>query len=74
MSVSFSEVRTSKFACSRLQCFCVDEDLFENAPRVDADIFYTDKEDAFSKLSGYVWTGPHTSEETFSVPQEQSTC
>ena len=26
----------------------VDGDIFENAPRVDADIFYTDKKDAFS--------------------------
>ena len=34
----------------------VDGDTFENAPRVDADIFYTDKKDAFSKISGYVWT------------------
>ena len=25
-------------------------DLFENAPRVDADIFYTHKKDAFSKI------------------------
>ena len=37
----------------------VDKDIFENAPRVDADIFYTDKKDAFSKLSGYVWTRPY---------------
>ena len=41
-----------------LQRFRVDRDIFENAPRVDADIFYTDKKDAFSKRSGYVWTGP----------------
>ena len=25
------------------QCLRVDVDIFENAPRVDADIFYTDK-------------------------------
>ena len=36
----------------------MDGDIFENAPRVDVDIFYTDKKDAFSKISGYVWTGP----------------
>ena len=40
------------------QRFRVDGDNFENAPRVDADLFYTDKKDAFSKISGYVWTGP----------------
>ena len=34
----------------------VDSDIFENAPRVDADIFI--KKDAFSKISGYVWTSP----------------
>ena len=27
----------------------VDGDIFENAPRVDQDIFYTDKKDAFHK-------------------------
>ena len=27
----------------------MDEDNFENAPRVDADLFYTDKKDAFYK-------------------------
>ena len=37
----------------------VDGDIFENTPRVDADIFYTDKKDAFSKISRYVWTRPH---------------
>ena len=25
------------------QCFRVDRDIFENGPRVDADLFYTDK-------------------------------
>ena len=29
----------------------VDGDIFENAPRIDADILYTDKKDAFSKIS-----------------------
>ena len=32
---------TSKFRMS--QCFRVDGDIFENGPRVDADVFYTDK-------------------------------
>ena len=36
----------------------MDGDLFENAPRVDADIFLRINKDAFSKISGYVWTGP----------------
>ena len=36
----------------------MDGNVFENAPRLDADIFYTNKNDAFSKLSGYVWTRP----------------
>ena len=36
----------------------VDGDIFENAPRVDADTFYTDKKDAISRISGYVWTRP----------------
>ena len=36
--------------------FCVDEDILENAPRVDADLLYMDKTDAFSKISLYAWT------------------
>ena len=40
------------------QRFRVDRDIFENGPRVGAEYFYTDKKDAFSKRSGYVWTGP----------------
>ena len=31
----------------------VDGDIFENAPRVDADSFYTNKTDAFSKIPEY---------------------
>ena len=42
----------------------MDGDLFKKAPRVDADIFYTDKKDAFSKISGYVWTGPQFASST----------
>ena len=38
------------------QSFRVDGDIFENAPNVDADLFQTDKKDAFSKRSGYAWT------------------
>ena len=36
----------------------VDGDIFENAPRVDADIFYTNKKRCVFKISGYVWTRP----------------
>ena len=32
----------------------MDGDNFENAPRVDPEIFYIDKKDAFSRKSGYV--------------------
>ena len=31
---------------------------FRNAPRVDADIFYTDKKDQFLIISGYELTRP----------------
>ena len=40
------------------QRFHVDGDIFKNGPRVDANLFYADKKGAFSKRSGYVWTGP----------------
>ena len=43
----------------------VDGDLFENASRVDADIFIRIKKDAFSKISGYVWTRPKFSPARF---------
>ena len=37
----------------------VDGDIFENAPRVDADVFFIRiKKDAFSEISGYEWTRP----------------
>ena len=36
-----------KFACS--QCLRVDGDSFEIAPRVDVDLFYTDKIDTFQR-------------------------
>ena len=52
--LSFVKVRTEEFECSGV--FVWRGNIFENAPRVDADIFYTDKKDAFSKISGYVWT------------------
>ena len=38
--------------------FRVDGNNFENAPRVDVDLFIRIKKDAFSNISGYVWTGP----------------
>ena len=41
----------------------MDGDIFENAPRVDANLFEKRiKKDAFSKISKYVWTGPETYE------------
>ena len=40
------------------QRFRVDGDNFENAPCLDADLFYTDKKAAFSKISVYAWKGP----------------
>ena len=40
------------------QCLRGAGDIFENAPRVDADLFYTDKRDAFSGISRYVWMRP----------------
>ena len=49
--------RSSNIKVCLWQRLRVDGDLFENAPRVDADTFCTDK-DAFSKISEYVWTGP----------------
>ena len=36
----------------------VDGDIFENAPRVDEDLFLPIKHDAFSKISGYARTWP----------------
>ena len=33
-------------------------DIFEDAPHVNADIFYMVKKDALSEISGYVWTRP----------------
>ena len=39
------------------RCLRVDGDIFENTPRVDADISIWMKKDAFSKVSGYVWRG-----------------
>ena len=41
------------------QSFRVDGHNFEAAPHVDADFFNKDKKDAFSEMSGYVWTGPY---------------
>ena len=39
-------------------CLRWDGDIFENAPRVYADIFIQMKKDVFSKISEYAWTGP----------------
>ena len=50
----------SVFGFRMSQRFRVDgRDNFENAPRVDADLFYRDKKYVFSVISVYVWwTGP----------------
>ena len=40
----------------------VDGDIFGNAARMDADNFDTDKKDAFSKISGYVWMRPQSND------------
>ena len=53
---SFVEVRKAKFECS---CVFVWTRIFSKTllawTRI---IFYTDKKDAFSKISGYMWTRP----------------
>ena len=48
------------FQIANFECHSVFvwKEIFLKGPRVDADLFYTDKEDAFSKRSGYLWTGP----------------
>ena len=50
--------RASVFGFRISQRYRADGNVLGNAPRVDADLFSTDKEDAFSKISEYVWTGP----------------
>ena len=45
------------FSCVR-EYFHAYGNIFENAPRVNADLSSTDKKVTFSKISGYVWTGP----------------
>ena len=45
----------------------VDGNIFENAPRVYADIFFIRiKKDALSKMSGYMWRRPKLSSSPFS--------
>ena len=52
---SFIEARISKFACSSVFVWT---GIFSKTLLVWTRIFfYTDKKDAFSKISGYVWTG-----------------
>ena len=48
----------------------MDGDLFENAPRVDADIFYTDKKDAFSNYPDTCGRGLIQTRKIFSHPGE----
>ena len=53
---SFVEVRTAKFECSSVFVWT---GIFSKTLLVRTRIFLkTDKKDAFSKISGYVWTGP----------------
>ena len=55
---SFIEARTAEFESS---CVFVWTGLFSKTLLVWMRIiFYTDKKDAFSKRSGYVWTGPNS--------------
>ena len=46
------------FRISNITALSCGRGNFENATRVDADIFYADKKDAFSEISGCMWTGP----------------
>ena len=56
---SFVEVRTAKFECSSVFVWT---GIFSKTLLVWTRIFLkTDKKDAFSKISGYVWTGPKSS-------------
>ena len=53
---SFAEVRTAKFECSSVFVWT---GIFSKTLLVWTQIsLKTDKKDAFSKISGYVWTGP----------------
>ena len=49
--------RSSNIEVCMWQRLRVDGDLFKNSPHVDA-VFIWIKRDAFSKICGYVWTGP----------------
>ena len=54
---SFVEVRTAKFECSSVFVWT---GIFSKTLLVWTQIVLkTDKRDAFSKISGYVWTGPY---------------
>ena len=53
--ISLIEVRRTKLNVAASSCR---RGFFEKVPPVDADIFYTNKKDLFSKISGYVWTRP----------------
>ena len=53
---SFVRVRTAKFECNSI---FVCKGIFSKTLLVWTRIFFhTRKKDAFSKISGYVWTGP----------------
>ena len=55
---SFFKFRTVEFECSSIFVWT---GIFSKTLLVWTQIFvYTDKKDAFSKISGYVWTGPKT--------------
>ena len=55
---SFVEVRTAKFECSSVFVWT---GIFSKTLLVWTRIFLkTDKKDAFSKISGYVWTRPES--------------
>ena len=54
---SFVKIRTEEFESSSVFVWT---GIFSKTLLVSTQIFsYTDKKDAFSKISGYVWTGPY---------------
>ena len=50
---SFIKVQITKFEISSVFVCCVDGDIFQNAPRVDVDIFHMDKNRCVFKN---IWT------------------
>ena len=53
--LSFVKVRTAEFECRSVFVWT---EIFRKRSSCGRGYFYTDKKDAFSKISGYVWTRP----------------